>query len=187
MKARSIILLLCTLTNCISHDIKELEKSFSNRDWDNFVNAFPDTFSELMSIYGFDEEFGPQPLYDESYDHICFLFSNDKIRESQYIDKLLKLTDGFYWEADAPTYLGYNIWKLIDEYPALISELLQNKSDGIVKDFLKCAIATPHPEPENVLYYRDYLKTLQLYESYSPKIVRLLKEAHEELMEEFIE
>ena len=48
-------------------------------------------------------------------------------------------------------------------------------------------IATPHPEPESVLYYRDYLKTLQLYESYSPKIVRLLKEAHEELMEEFIE
>lgn len=187
MKLITIIFLLCTLTNCMSQDIKEIEKSFNNKDWEVFVNAFPDTFSELMSIYGFDEEFGPQPLYEESFDHICFLFSNDRIREPQYIDKLLKLTYGFYWEADAPTYLGCNIWKLIDEYPVLISDLLQNKSDTVIKDFLKCAIATPHPEPENVLYYQDFLETIELYENYSPKIARLLKQAHEELMEEFIE
>ena len=43
------------------------------------------------------------------------------------------------------------------------------------------------PEPEYTIYYNEYLKLVELYETRSPKIVRIFKAAHAELMEEWCE
>lgn len=69
----------------------------------------------------------------------------------------------------------------------MFSKYLEEKQDTIVKDFVKCAIATPHPESENSDYYEELMDAIKLYENYSPKIARLFRIAHEELMEEWCE
>lgn len=165
-----------------------LKNAFVKRDWQTFADSFPVTFAEFLDLYGYDASEGePNPLYNEGYDHIFFLFSNERIREDYYLRKLLRLTEGYEWDADAPNYLRENVRILIENYPSLMSEFMKDKPDMQVKDFLKCAIATPYPGPEHIQNYNRYLSTIELYEDYSSKIVRLLKEAHLELMKEWEE
>lgn len=166
-----------------------LEASFlPAKDWLAFADEFPKTYDDFMKLYGYDQETGhAAPLYHEAYDHISFLFSDDRILQPEYLTRLLTLTHGFYWEADAPSILRMHIESMLKDYPDLISDFMKDKDDDLVKDFLKCAIATPHPEPENPHYYNEYLKLVKLYEDRSAKIVKLLKTAHEELVEEWCE
>lgn len=161
---------------------------FPSKDWLAFADEFPKTYDDFMKLYGYDQETGhAAPLYHEAYDHISFLFSDDRILQPEYLTRLLTLTHGFYWEADAPSILRMHIESMLKDYPDLISDFMKDKDDDLVKDFLKCAIATPHPEPENTHYYNEYLKLVELYEDRSVKIVKLFKTAHEELVEEWCE
>ena len=119
--------------------------------------------------------------------HIFFIFSDDRIREKQYLEWLLKLTEGYMWEADAVNWLGYNIGLMIDSYPELISDFMKDKPDDLVKDFFKSAIANPHPVPDNTGYYTSLLEKIKLYGELSPRIVLLMMVAHSELVDEWVE
>ena len=166
--------------------IETLKDAFSQKDWQTLADSFPETFEGFLKLYGYDAIEGePMPLYDEGYDHIFFLFSDDRIRGDHYMSKLLRLTKGYEWDADAPNYLHENVGILIENYPSLISVFMEDKPDILVKDFLKCAIASPYPGPKHSQNYNSYLSTIELYEEYSSKIVRLLREAHQELMREW--
>ena len=84
-------------------------------------------------------------------------------------------------------YLSMHIQSMLKDHPDLMSTFLKDKDDDLVKDFLKCAISTPHPEAENTVYYNEYLKLVEQYKNRSPKIVRLFKAAHKELVDEWRE
>ena len=164
-----------------------LTKAFSQKDWKTFADNFPDTFDAFLDVFGYDSAKGPMPLYSQGYEYINFLFSDERILGDFHLQKLLNLTKGYTWDADGPAILGMNVECLINKYPSIISIFMEDKADILVKDFLKCAIATPHPEPENMPYYSNLLKTIELYKGYSDKIVRLIGEAHKELLEEWTE
>lgn len=192
MVRKILILIICGIvTICSSAQeslhIDELQHAYIKKDWSSFADAFPKTFSDFMELYGYDFHDGAKPLYDVAFEHISFLFSDERITEPQFLDKLLMLTEGYYWAADATSYLQMGIEDIIKGKPETIAGFMKTKPDVLVKDFLKCAIATPHPEPENTHYYQDYLKTMKLYEDISPQIVQLFVEAHQELMSEWIE
>ena len=161
---------------------------YTVKDWVLFVEAFPRSYDEFINLYGYnDDEFELALLYNEANDHIEFLFSDDRILEPVCLDMLIKLTHGFYWQADAAAYLSMHIQSMLKDHPDLMSTFLKDKDDDLVKDFLKCAISTPHPEPENTVYYNEYLKLVEQYKNRSPKIVRLFKAAHKELVDEWRE
>lgn len=166
--------------------METLNVTFAQKDWKAFAETFPETFTELMDLYGYKVD-SSSNLYHEGWDHVMFLFSDDRIREECYLQKILVLTEGFYWDADVTSYLGYEVQQMLEMYPDLISKFMEDKPDRLVKDFLKCAIATPHPEPENTLYYNQLLEIIGLYEERSSKIVRLIRQAHQELMYEWCE
>ncbi len=164
-----------------------LNEAFSHKNWKLFVDNFPETFAEFLDLYGFDDTEGTKPLYNEANDHISFIFSDARIRENQYLEKLLKLTKGYRWNADAPNYLRHHIGEMIICYPSIISEFMKDKSDDLVKDFFKSSIANPHPVPDNTGYYTSLLEKIKLYEELSPRIVLLMMVAHSELVDEWVE
>ena len=178
--------ILCGVPILAQDNITEvLNKAFSQKDWKTYADNFPETFDSFLDVFGWDHVTGPMPLYDQGFEHINFLFSDNRILADCYLQKLLNLTKGYSWDADGPTYLQTNIECLIIRYPSIISKFMDDKADAQVKDFLKCGIATPYPEQENTLYYNELLKIIKLYKGYSGKIVRLLGEAPEELLEEW--
>ena len=190
--ARILVLFLISVFSCISlmaqnPKVEILREAYAQKDWKAFVDNFPQTFVEFVDLYGCDLDKGPKPLYEGNMTHIFFIFSDDRIREKQYLEWLLKLTEGYMWEADAVNWLGYNIELMIDSYPKLISDFMKDKPDDLVKDFFKSAIANPHPVPDNTGYYTSLLEKIKLYEELSPRIVLLMMVAHSELVDEWVE
>ena len=190
--ARILVLFLISVFSCISlmaqnPRVEILREAYAQKDWKAFVDNFPQTFVEFVDLYGCDLDKGPKPLYEGNMTHIFFIFSDDRIREKQYLEWLLKLTEGYMWEADAVNWLGYNIGLMVDSYPELISDFMKDKPDDLVKDFFKSAIANPHPVPDNTGYYTSFLEKIKLYEELSPRIVLLMMVAHSELVDEWVE
>lgn len=190
--ARILVLFLISVFSCISlmaqnPKVEILREAYVQKDWKAFVDNFPQTFVEFVDLYGCDLDKGPKPLYEGNMTHIFFIFSDDRIREKQYLEWLLKLTEGYMWEADAVNWLGYNIELMIDSYPELISDFMKDKPDDLVKDFFKSAIANPHPVPDNTGYCTSLLEKIKLYEELSPRIVLLMMVAHSELVDEWVE
>ena len=190
--ARILVLFLISVFSCISlmaqnPKVEILREAYAQKDWKAFVDNFPQTFVEFVDLYGCDLDKGPKPLYEGNMTHIFFIFSDDRIREKQYLEWLLKLTEGYMWEADAVNWLGYNIGLMIDSYPELISDFMKDKPDDLVKDFFKSAIANPHPVPDNTGYYTSLLEKIKLYGELSPRIVLLMMVAHSELVDEWVE
>lgn len=190
--ARILVLFLFSVFSCISlmaqnPKVEILREAYAQKDWKAFVDDFPQTFVEFVDLYGCDLDKGPKPLYEGNMTHIFFIFSDDRIREKQYLEWLLKLTEGYIWEADAVNWLGYNIGLMIDSYPELISDFMKDKPDDLVKDFFKSSIANPHPVPDNTGYYTSLLEKIKLYEELSPRIVLLMMVAHSELVDEWVE
>ena len=180
---RILGMLMISVFSCISlmaqnPKVEILREAYAQKDWKAFVDNFPQTFVEFVDLYGCDLDKGPKPLYEGNKTHIFFIFSDDRIREKQYLEWLLKLTEGYMWEADAVNWLGYNIGLMIDSYPELISDFMKDKPDDLVKDFFKSAIANPHPVPDNTGYYTSLLEKIKLYEELSPRIVLLMMVAH---------
>ena len=85
-------------------DLERLNNAFTKKDWLTFVDCFPKSFTEFMEVYGYDTVTGAKPMYDVAYEHIKFLFSDNRILESENLDKLLQLTYGSYWDADATSF-----------------------------------------------------------------------------------
>lgn len=190
--ARILVLFLISVFSCISlmaqnPKVEILREAYAQKDWKAFVDNFPQTFVEFVDLYGCDLDKGPKPLYEGNMTHIFFIFSDDRIREKQYLEWLLKLTEGYMWEADAVNWLSYNIGLMIDSYPELISDFMKDKPDDLVKDFFKSAIANPHPVPDNTGYYTSLLEKIKLYEELSPRIVLLMMVVHSELVDEWVE
>lgn len=189
---RILGMLMISVFSCISlmaqnPKVEILREAYAQKDWKAFVDNFPQTFVEFVDLYGCDLDKGPKLLYEGNKTHIFFIFSDDRIREKQYLEWLLKLTEGYMWEADAVNWLGYNIGLMIDSYPELISDFMKDKPDDLVKDFFKSAIANPHPVPDNTGYYTSLLEKIKLYEELSPRIVLLMMVAHSELVDEWVE
>lgn len=189
---RILGMLMISVFSCISMmaqnpKVEILREAYAQKDWKAFVDNFPQTFVEFVDLYGCDLDKGPKPLYEGNMTHIFFIFSDDRIREKQYLEWLLKLTEGYMWEADAVNWLGRNIGLMIDGYPELISDFMKDKPDDLVKDFFKSAIANPHPVPDNTGYYTSLLEKIKLYEELSPRIVLLMMVAHSELVDEWVE
>lgn len=182
MKIKQVVLLLFScLTLALDAQetkIQNLKSSFLQNDWDTFFEAFPETFEEFLNIYGYDEN-GPRPLYS-GYEHINFLFSSSRIYESYYFNKLLSLTQGYKWDADAPNYLSDNIFRMLMENPARIIDLLHNKKQTEIINFLRCAIYTPYPKHEH--YLNELNELIEKYRLTSPRIACCLMKAYREIL-----
>lgn len=113
----------------------------------NFFNYFPSTFSEFNSLYGFDSKNSkPQALYNEALDHILGLLCQLNENEIHgYYDKLIGLTYGAEWDADAINYLQDCIQKRFKENTDSFTTVLTTKSQEQIRQFFSFYFSGPHP------------------------------------------
>lgn len=135
---------------------KELSRLFeinkkSKADSADFFKCFPSTFSLFKAIYDYGG-----PLYEESYSHIEFLFSYASIDSIHMIDKLIGISIGGWWDADAINYLSTNIRDFVNSHTSATVNVLQNKSEFESFSFWLFIFDSPHPsnlrEDFNMIY-----------------------------------
>ena len=110
----------------------------------SYLDAFPGTFTEFMSVF-------MPPDFKQLYDGHEYIFAlNDigKALPEQTLNKLLPLETAAHWNADAVNYLQEVTINLAMANPKLfirtLSRLRKKDQDGVVK-FLADGIEGPHP------------------------------------------
>ena len=82
-KFRFIAYTIGTVVLFSSFDVQKcadsLNAAYDAKDYDAYVDAFPDKYEDFVKVYGYDHKNGVKTiLYDCSYEHIDFLFSSER-------------------------------------------------------------------------------------------------------------
>ena len=159
-----------------------LTAAYDARDYDAYVAAFPDKYEDFVKVYGYDHKNRKKMiLYDCADEHIGFFFSDEMVLEQKVLDKLLSLSYGFIWDADAVNYVIRKVRHILFDYPQRMTEYFAGKTDDEVISFLQMALTCLYPD--NDYYLKDCQKIVETYTPYSNRIVRLLKVAQEKAKE----
>lgn len=174
---------------------KANDSSLTNRIiWEQkFFCAFPNSFKNMQSIFGYDDENGAAPLYttgNETYsytdrhimsDVIGFFSELKSIPDSAYYEKYIRINIDGHWEADNITGAFGLYYRLINDTEDAC-EALSTFSDNEIKSVFRFIFDGPHPK-------NDYNE--KLYENLKPaieiqnkRLSRLLMESYEKLMTE---
>ena len=155
-----------------------LQKAYEEKDYDAFVDAFPDKYEDFVNVYYWDNIKNKKMiLYDHYVEHLDFLFNSPKVIEGKVLDKLLSLSYNYIWGADAVSQVIYETEKLLLEYPKRFTEYFSGKTDEEVISFLQMALT--NIDTDNSYYLKGYYKLLETYTPYSGRIVKLAKIAFE--------
>ncbi len=156
-----------------------LQKAYEEKDYDAFVDAFPNKYEDFVNVYGYDHENRkPMVLCIYGYEHIKFLFSDKRVEETNVLDKILSLSYNYIWDGiDAICCFIDGVYQLLLDNPHRMIEYFSKKTDEEVISFLQLSIT--NIDSDNTYYIKDYNKLIDTYTPYSSKIVRLLKIAFE--------
>ena len=150
-----------------------LQKAYEEKDYDAFVDAFPDKYEDFINVYGYDfDNWQKKILYDDANEHLNFLLSNDRVLESKVLDKLLSLSYNYVWSS---TDAGFDVidgtLQLLLNHPKRMTEYFSKKTDEEVISFLQMALIGFFP----VYILKHGNELIEIYKPYSKRMVRLLK------------
>ena len=102
-----------------------------------FFDTFPDNFALFNSIYGYDKNAGIlNVLYDVSHEHITFFCRlYEIIPKTDFFKRIIDVSLGGYWDADAINSLQMCIQNLFLENTKEAVEVLSTYNDADIKSF----------------------------------------------------
>lgn len=113
-----------------------LKEAYNKKDYLIFYKSFPNTYNELLSIYGFDDKTGEKPLYTLADKHIDYFFEfKDHIALDEFISRCYQISKNGIWEADAVAYFQINLTNLVIKHPKEVVEMLNTLSKKEEKEF----------------------------------------------------
>jgi len=124
------------------------EVSYNYRE--QFFKEFPNTFNQLLKLYGYDNKNSkPNILYYEAPNHILKLFNNlSEVNDTLYYRKIIQISIGGRWDADAVNYFQNGLRHRILDNPELAVYVLKHTPHDKVKSFWYFYFDGAHPKKE---------------------------------------
>ncbi|MEY8685301.1 hypothetical protein AB9N12_03860 [Bacteroides sp. AN502(2024)] len=179
------LLLFCSAVLAAQNNVDTLRLNSSYRELvrnkksvevqKEFLDAFPDTWKSFLSTYDFylKEDL---TMYKLGYDHIVNGLGNlvTLLPDSIYCDKLIALSIGGRWEADAPNYLQMVVRKAMQKKPEVMFQRLSLLRQEDVFSFWYFFFHSLHSTKEDIRLYSELHDKMQ--KKY-PMIVKDMKAA----------
>ncbi len=120
----------------LTKKVNLLSDAFNKKDYLKFYKLFPFSITAFAEIYGFNDTQGESPLYENSFEHINFLFQfNEKIDMQIFADKIFEFVKTLKWEADGINYFQNNLIDFIKREPNGLINVLKSKSKNEIYCF----------------------------------------------------
>ena len=158
--------------------VEILRQAYEQKDYKRFFEWFPDSFCRFNDIYGYKEErtVPAMPLYDESYQHMSFLFSKQLESDSIHLSKLFAIAKTASWDADAIAYFQDGLLNLILKEPDRVAAYLQKQSKKELICFWEFILDSPFPlESDCKRYATNIYKKIN---AVSPIMGKMIREAN---------
>jgi hypothetical protein len=156
--------------------------SFERLKWElKFFCAFPDSFEEMQSVFGFDDIKGTAPLYEypNGANAIEFFGKINSVPDSIYYDKYVRINIGGFWEADNIAEAFYFANRLIVDTEKACKSLAKF-SDDEIKSVFRFIFDGPHPRND---YNEEKYQKLKLKIGRADmRLNKLLKLSYESLI-----
>lgn len=149
-----------------------------------YYNYFPSTFNRFNAIFGYadlpDGNGKANPLYYESMEYIDLFTEIFYQKHVLYWSRLISLSCGAHWEADAVNILQDYIQTTVEENVKDFCLFLSDFNDKVICDFWHFYFDGPHPEN----YQEDYQQLYLKIQGIDPKIAETMKQSYEQLLSE---
>lgn len=143
--------------------------SFGNKDSleyrKQFFENYPNTFLEFRNTYNNPKS----SLYSQNYNHFKLFSTLEVIDDTTFMNKLINLSIGGYWDADAVTMLQLLIGKEILKNPKLLTYLLQKRTPAEIRSFTYFYFDGIN------LRFDKFPEQLEKIKTYDPFIYELIK------------
>ena len=142
-----------------------------------FFKAYPSSFKELKSLYGYDDENGAMPLYHE-YKHPQLFATLKSIPKETYYNKLLDTSVNGRWEAD--NIQDFAVLSYLKTDTEDFCEVMSKRSDKEIVSIFRYIFDGPHPDN-----YQDDVEELNSkIEPINNNMALLMRQAFNELLED---
>lgn len=171
-----------SLVDCLESEYLELTESKDMNDAMDYFKAFPCSFEEFLSVFGYfdmEDSVKTSPLYSKSYEFIE-LFFRINIDRKLFSKKVIRITSGSTWSADAVNHFQSFLLHYLKEDNRVMLEELANSSDNAILDFWKFTLFGPHPEKNE----KHYIELKDFLDDEYPKLDLMLTSAYKELLKE---
>ncbi len=115
---------------------------------ETFLRLFPGTFKVFNDVYGWNNETNTMNvLYQYAYQHMKVL-EGISAKDTAYYHKIIGITIGGTWDADAVDNLQTLVQDLFNDSPGIMLHLLSDRTDEEIKSFWFFFFDGPHPVKE---------------------------------------
>jgi hypothetical protein len=127
-----------------------------------FLDAFPDTWKSFLRTYDFYPK-GDLTMYKLGYDHIVNGLGKliTLLPDSVYCDKLIELSIGGRWEADAPNYLQMVVRQTMQKKPEVMFQRLSLLWQGDIFPFWYFFFHSLYSTKEDIHLYSELHDKMQ--------------------------
>ncbi len=147
-----------------------------------YYNIFPSTFDRFNAIFGYNDfpngNGKANPLYYESMEYIDLFAEIFSQNHDLYWSKLITLSLGAHWDADAVNILQGNIQTTVKEDVKDFCLFLSHFNDKVISDFWNFFFDGPHPKN----YQKDFEELQKKCKVHDPRITKLMKSSYEKLL-----
>lgn len=130
----------------------------SNKAKEDFFYAFPSSFKDLNSLYGYKSN-TTGLLYNNALNHITYLFRNSEIiNDTIFYKKIISISIDGHWDADAINYFQMELRRKTFAKPKLILYLLEGMQNKQVESFWYFYFDEPIPvkqTPDYLLFLKN--------------------------------
>ena len=141
---------------------------------ENFFKAFPGTWYEFISTYGFSEQIISKSDVTYGEGHINAFGQLNLINDTLYCSKLIDISIGAYIDADAPNYLKVLLQRVMGEKTPLMMELISSMLESDQMLFWGFYWASIHKDNYSQVALD---KLVSAFESKYPDEVKIMKYA----------
>lgn len=143
--------------------LKECKLSPTKEHLRLFFDAFPSSYNELQNTFGYSDEKGEAPYYNNGEEYLVMFFkSSQAVNKDIFIDKLVGISKGGKWDADNINSFQEKLRNYFFLNDKAFLVILNKKDNSIIKDFWYFFSDEP------VLNKDNYTKILRLLETNKP-------------------
>lgn len=129
----------------LEKEAANLSKLYEDRNCEEFINIFPNTFENFDKLYGYEDGKGAHILYSKYDEHLNYFAQCSDVSNRKKLNKVIKLGINGKWEADAYSSLQEIAKTLIKKQPEEAKTVLDKLSNENAASFWYFLFDGPHP------------------------------------------